>query len=153
MKSGAKIAMLRKVPFNLTFLTVKIFLSFFLIQVTSVSKIMKYVRKFLNLIFASVALIYLTSILSQKHMWCVATLLKLTLLHGCISRFLNCINGTKSRNPSHITTYIKSSFTFDLRVSAAPWFLSKVLVTFLLRPKYKLLVAGFQFPKSSNQYW
>ena len=27
-----------------------------------------------------------------------ATLLKLTLLHGCFSRLLNCTNGTKLRN-------------------------------------------------------
>ena len=51
-------------------------------------------------------------------MWCVAhnalrlqpaTLLKVTLLHGCFSRFLNCTNGTKSRNASHMRnlyTYI-----------------------------------------------
>ena len=31
-----------------------------------------------------------------------ATLLKVTLLHWCFSRFLNCRNGTKSRNASHI---------------------------------------------------
>ena len=31
-----------------------------------------------------------------------ATLLKLTLLHGCFSRFLNCTNGTKSRNAPHM---------------------------------------------------
>ena len=31
-----------------------------------------------------------------------ATLLKVTLLHGCFSDFLNCANGTKSRNASHI---------------------------------------------------
>ena len=31
-----------------------------------------------------------------------ATLLKLTLLHGCFSRFLNSANGTKSRNAPHI---------------------------------------------------
>ena len=31
-----------------------------------------------------------------------ATLLKVTLLHGCISRFLNCANGTKWRNASHM---------------------------------------------------
>ena len=31
------------------------------------------------------------------------TLLKLTLLFGCFSRFLNCTNGTKSRNARHIT--------------------------------------------------
>ena len=29
-----------------------------------------------------------------------ATLLKVTLLHGCFSRLLNCTNGTKSRNTS-----------------------------------------------------
>ena len=31
-----------------------------------------------------------------------ATVLKVTLLHGCFSRFLNCTNGSKSRNTSHI---------------------------------------------------
>ena len=31
-----------------------------------------------------------------------ATLLKLTLFHGCFSRFLNCTNGSKSPNASHI---------------------------------------------------
>ena len=31
-----------------------------------------------------------------------ATLLKLTLLHGCFSLFLNCTNGTKSCNAPHI---------------------------------------------------
>ena len=30
-----------------------------------------------------------------------ATLLKVTLLHGCFSRFLNCTNDTKSCNASH----------------------------------------------------
>ena len=35
-----------------------------------------------------------------------ATLLKLTLLHGCFSRFLNCTNGTKSRNASHVSCQI-----------------------------------------------
>ena len=30
------------------------------------------------------------------------TLLKVTLLHGCFSRFLNCTNGTKSRNASRM---------------------------------------------------
>ena len=29
-------------------------------------------------------------------------LLKVKLLNGCFSRFLNCANGTKSRNTSHI---------------------------------------------------
>ena len=31
-----------------------------------------------------------------------ATLLKLALLYGSFSRFLNCTNGTKSRNATHI---------------------------------------------------
>ena len=30
--------------------------------------------------------------------------LELTLRHGCFSRFLNCTNGAKSRNASHIPT-------------------------------------------------
>ena len=34
-----------------------------------------------------------------------AILLKVTLLQGCFSRFLNWINGTKSRNASHILEY------------------------------------------------
>ena len=38
----------------------------------------------------------------EKHPWLqTATLLKVTLFLGCISRFLNCTNGTKSRNASH----------------------------------------------------
>ena len=45
-----------------------------------------------------------------KHSWksatfskvAAATLLKVPLLHGCFSRFLNCTNGTKSRNVSHL---------------------------------------------------
>ena len=36
-------------------------------------------------------------------------LLKLTLLHGCFSRFLNCTNITKSRNASHILYETASS--------------------------------------------
>ena len=35
-----------------------------------------------------------------------ATLLKVALLHGCFSRSVNCANGTKSRNTSHLV-YIK----------------------------------------------
>ena len=37
----------------------------------------------------------------------LATLLKLTLLHGCFLRFLNCTNGTKSRNALHFTNKTK----------------------------------------------
>ena len=38
-----------------------------------------------------------------------ATLIKLTLLHGCFSRFLNCANDTKSRNAPNI--YNESLFS------------------------------------------
>ena len=49
----------------------------------------------------------------EKHLWrsftfCKVagfepvTLLNVTLLDGCFSRFLNCTNGTKSRKASHI---------------------------------------------------
>ena len=36
-----------------------------------------------------------------------ATLLKVTLLHGCFSRFINRTNGTKSRKASHIVKDVK----------------------------------------------
>ena len=50
------------------------------------------------------------------------TLLKVTLLHGCFSRFSNFTNGTKSRNASNIniTTekQIHNQFSFsDLLIS------------------------------------
>ena len=38
----------------------------------------------------------------EKDPWRSVTLLKVTLLHGYFSRFLNCRTGTKSRNASHI---------------------------------------------------
>ena len=34
-----------------------------------------------------------------------ATSLKVTVLHGCFSHFINCINGTKSRNAPQISVY------------------------------------------------
>ena len=37
----------------------------------------------------------------------LATLLKVTLLHGCFSCFLNCTNGTKSLNPSQMKVLSK----------------------------------------------
>ena len=38
----------------------------------------------------------------EKHPWRSATLLRVTLLHGYFSRFLNCTNGSKSYKTSHI---------------------------------------------------
>ena len=48
----------------------------------------------------------------EKHPWRSITFskvagLKLTLLHWCFSRFLNCTNGTKSRYASHIARDLK----------------------------------------------
>ena len=38
----------------------------------------------------------------EKHPWRSVNFSKLTLLHVCFSRFLNCTNVTKSRNAPHI---------------------------------------------------
>ena len=38
----------------------------------------------------------------EKDPWASATFSKVTLLHECFSRFLNCTNGTKSRNAPHL---------------------------------------------------
>ena len=42
----------------------------------------------------------------------LATLLKVTFLHGCFSRFLNCANGTKSRKGSHMIASRKQTPKF-----------------------------------------
>ena len=41
-------------------------------------------------------------LLVRLHASQAATLLKVTLLHGCFSRFLNHSNGTKLRKASHL---------------------------------------------------
>ena len=61
-----------------------------------------------------------------------ATLLKVTVLHGCFSRFLNCTNGTKSRNTPHIR--------------------SKVWLRFLKQRKGNLLQCLTAF-KSDFNFW
>ena len=38
----------------------------------------------------------------NTHEGVLLLVLKVTLLHGCFSRFLNCTNGTKSRKASHM---------------------------------------------------
>ena len=43
-----------------------------------------------------------------------ATLLKVTLLHGCFSHFLNCTNGTKSCNASHIVLKLRKWLVMEL---------------------------------------
>ena len=44
----------------------------------------------------------------KKYSFSPATLLKVTLLYGCFSRFLNCAYGTKLCNSSHICFFIFS---------------------------------------------
>ena len=46
-----------------------------------------------------------------------ATLLKVTPLHGCFSRFLICINGTKSRKASHIILFISALIKVKSNIS------------------------------------
>ena len=41
----------------------------------------------------------------EKHPWRSATLQKVTLIHGCIPRSLNCKNGTKLRKASQIVCH------------------------------------------------
>ena len=50
-----------------------------------------------------------------------AILLKLTLLHGCFSRFLNCTNGTKLRNTPHMIKLIHCWY-FYIFSSSKFWF-------------------------------
>ena len=51
---------------------------------------------------------------------CSATLQKLTLLRGCFSRFLNCTNGTKSRNAPHIVASLGHGNTITLNYNHRP---------------------------------
>ena len=62
-----------------------------------------------------------------------ATLLKVTLLHGCFSGFLNCTNGTKSRNASHMYVYFYLSIFSCLSVSLLN--LSDIIKSFYLFPE------------------
>ena len=65
-----------------------------------------------------------------------ATLLKLTLLRGCFSRFLNCTTGTKSRNASHI-----SNQGFDI----FKLFQQLVTLNFLMSRIFIFIFYNFQF--------
>ena len=59
----------------------------------------------------------------------VLTLLKVTLLHGCFSRFVNCTNCTKSRNVSHmlLSTIIFSYYYVTLILTKFLMFGQKIL--------------------------
>ena len=61
--------------------------------------------------------------------------LKVTLLHGCFSRFLNCTNGTKS----HKTSNILVDKTVDLGVTMVTYKTS-ILEIHIFVSKIKILV-------------
>ena len=52
----------------------------------------------------------------EKHPWRSVTLNKVTLLHGCFSRFLNCTNSAKSRNASLMDIIHKPEYGFFLTI-------------------------------------
>ena len=56
----------------------------------------------------------------------VSLLVKVTLLHECLSRFLICTNGTKSRNVSHISIWLINHQTCEL---THLWLIKQLLVT------------------------
>ena len=78
----------------------------------------------------------------MAHLWCIAlkpaTLLNLTLLHGCFSRFLNCTNATKSRNASHI---LRNYFTLTLISFFAQAYSAKLELSIL--QSYSFLFCNF----------
>ena len=45
----------------------------------------------------------------------VLLLVKASLIHGCFSRFLNCTNGTKSHNASHIKPIMTGELLLTLQ--------------------------------------
>ena len=53
----------------------------------------------------------------KKHPWLSpATLLKVTLLHGCFLHFLNCKNDTKLLKASYILKFSNSYFTINTKI-------------------------------------
>ena len=62
-------------------------------------------------------------------MFC-AILLKVTHLHVCFLRFLNCINGTKSRNASH---YVYFSWNFEIFCSRGKYDFDTVFVWWIFK--------------------
>ena len=101
----------------------------------------------------------------------ITILLKLTLLHGCFSRFLNCTNGTKARNASHISSnkvfyispdgcctrfdmyYFKLYLFYDINDSILKLMMaiaSSILVGCNFRLKYYITILLRQFKANEN---
>ena len=57
--------------------------------------------------------------------------LKVTLLHGCFSGFLNCTNGIKSRNASHLVLLRGNYFYFKGNDALL---ISSFLISYLVVP-------------------
>ena len=92
-----------------------------------------------------------------------AILLKVTLLYGCFSRFLNCKNSTKSRKASHYLKKIK--LTTCLIYNAVPILMTLTLLPTLMTWKHNysgreiqpfpfqgFLVRPPPYPHPSNVY-
>ena len=67
-------------------------------------------------------------------------LVKVTLLHGCFWRFLNYVNGNKSRKASHtngkivITIFNKSACICNIKIHICLLYLWRFLISFVYKP-------------------
>ena len=64
-----------------------------------------------------VPFVYSLKNVENTHGGVLILVLKVTLLHGCFSHFLNCTNGTKSRNASHISPNFLTHFLSQIKIS------------------------------------
>ena len=74
-----------------------------------------------------------------------ATLLKVTLLHECFSRFLNCTNGTKSSKTSHIQNFHFFIIVSDKLKSSVKGTLSGLRQSLVKENPLKLIKNTFYF--------
>ena len=90
--------------------------NYYAINTEQTSKLISHIDKFLHSVIPNIFIIICGALRdlvpfvqfkkSEKHPWRSVTFkLKVTLLHGCFSRFLNCTNCTKSRNALDIVHY------------------------------------------------
>ena len=63
-----------------------------------------------------------------------ATLLKVTLLHGCFSRYLNYTNGTKSRKTSRFK-HLANRSRIQLELLGKLWLIHFLYLEIYLHPK------------------
>ena len=79
--------------------------------------------------------------------------IKVTLLHGCFSHFLNCANGTKSRKASHIKIWISQeqnmNFPKENRIVSQILYFQKL--SFLFEATFKLLTPYIYCSRETNR--